>query len=67
MGEGTVKSFDASKGYGLITPNDGSRDVFAHSSSTGGSPYRELIEGRKAFYETARDQKRHQSKSVSAL
>ena len=47
MAEGTVKWFNATKGFGFITPDDGSADVFAHFSSIEGSGYRELIEGRE--------------------
>ena len=67
MAEGTVKWFDASKGYGFITPNDGSPDVFAHFSSIEGSGYRELIEGHKVSFEAEQGQKGQQTKSVRAL
>ena len=64
MTEGTVKWFDASKGFGFITPNDGSPDVFAHFSSIEGSGYRELIEGQKVSFEAEQGQKGQQAKSV---
>ena len=67
MAEGTVKWFDASKGFGFITPNDGSPDVFAHFSSIEGSGYRELIEGQKVSFESEQGQKGLQAKSVRAL
>ncbi len=52
MAEGTVKWFDASKGFGFITPSDGSPDVFTHFSSIEGSGYRELTEGQKVSFES---------------
>lgn len=67
MAEGTVKWFDASKGFGFITPNDGSPDVFAHFSSIEGSGYRELIEGQKVNFESEQGPKGQQAKSVRAL
>ncbi len=51
MAEGTVKWFNATKGFGFITPDDGTADVFAHFSSIEGSGYRELIEGQKVDFE----------------
>jgi CspA family cold shock protein len=67
MTEGTVKWFDASKGFGFITPNDGSPDVFAHFSSIEGSGYRELIEGQQVSFESEQGPKGQQAKSVRAL
>jgi cold shock protein len=67
MAEGTVKWFDASKGFGFITPSDGSPDVFAHFSSIEGSGYRELTEGQKVSFESEQGQKGPQAKNVRAL
>ncbi len=67
MPEGTVKWFDASKGFGFITPDDGSPDVFTHFSSIEGSGYRELTEGQKVSFESEQGQKGQQTKSVRAL
>lgn len=41
MATGTVKWFNAAKGYGFITPEDGTPDVFVHFSAIDGSGYRE--------------------------
>ena len=49
---GTVKWFSNDKGYGFITPDDGSNDVFVHFSSIEGDGYRSLEEGAKVEYET---------------
>jgi cold shock protein len=67
MPDGTVKWFDASKGYGFISPNDGSPDVFAHFSSIEGSGYKELIEGQKVSFDQEQGQKGQQAKSVRPL
>jgi len=64
MALGTVKWFNASKGFGFITPDDGSSDVFAHFSSIEGSGYRELIEGQKVEFESQPGQKGPQAKWV---
>ena len=67
MAEGTVKWFNATKGFGFITPDDGTPDVFAHFSSIEGSGYRELIEDQRVAYETEQGPKGPQAKSVRAL
>jgi CspA family cold shock protein len=67
MAQGTVKWFDASKGFGFITPDDGTPDVFAHFSSIEGSGYRELTEGQKVDYDSEQGPKGPQAKRVRAL
>jgi cold shock protein len=67
MPTGTVKWFNASKGFGFITPDDGSQDVFAHFSSIEGSGYRELAEGQKVDFETEQGPKGPQAKRVRPL
>jgi CspA family cold shock protein len=52
MATGTVKWFSDEKGFGFITPEDGSQDVFVHHSSIVGDGYRSLDEGTKVSYET---------------
>jgi len=64
MTQGTVKWFNAAKGFGFITPNDGSPDVFAHFSSIEGSGYRELFEGQQVEFESQAGAKGPQAKSV---
>ena len=53
MATGTVKWFNSEKGFGFITPDDGSTDVFAHFSAISGDGYRNLEENQKVEFETA--------------
>lgn len=50
MIKGIVKKFDNEKGYGFITPDDGSKDVFVHYSGIEGEGYRELHPGDKVEF-----------------
>ena len=52
MPTGTVKWFNPDKGFGFITPEDGSKDLFVHHSAIDGDGYRSLDEGDKVSYET---------------
>ena len=52
MAEGTVKWFSNEKGYGFITPDDGSKDLFVHFSSIGGDGYKSLNDGARVSYES---------------
>jgi CspA family cold shock protein len=67
MAAGTVKWFNASKGYGFITPDDGTADVFVHFSSLEGSGYREFTEGQKVDFESEQGPKGLQAKRVRSL
>jgi cold shock protein len=67
MSTGTVKWFNASKGFGFITPDDGSPDVFAHFSSIAGSGYRELAEGQKVDFMVEQGPKGPQATRVTPL
>jgi CspA family cold shock protein len=51
MATGTVKWFSDEKGFGFITPDEGSRDLFVHHSSIQADGYRSLAEGAKVSYE----------------
>jgi cold shock protein len=51
MATGTVKWFSDEKGFGFITPDDQSKDLFVHHSAIVGGGYRSLAEGAKVSYE----------------
>jgi CspA family cold shock protein len=51
MATGTVKFFNTQKGFGFITPSDGSKDVFVHISAVEKAGMRSLAEGQKVSYE----------------
>lgn len=55
MNIGTVKWFNATKGYGFIQPDDGGADVFVHISAVERAGMRSLNEGQKLSYELERD------------
>ena len=57
MNTGTVKWFNAEKGYGFISNDDGSGDVFVHFSAIQGTGYRTLNEGQKVTYSVEVDPK----------
>jgi CspA family cold shock protein len=51
MANGTVKWFNDAKGYGFITPEEGSKDLFVHHSSIAGDGYKSLAEGARVQFE----------------
>lgn len=57
MNEGTVKWFNAEKGYGFISNGDGSGDVFVHFSAIVGEGYKTLVEGQTVTFDTESDPK----------
>jgi cold shock protein len=67
MAEGTVKWFNSTKGYGFVTPDDGSPDVFVHFSAIDGTGYRELVEGERVEFEQTQSQKGPQATKVRKL
>jgi len=64
MATGTVKWFNGGKGYGFISPDDGSPDVFVHFSAISGSGFRNLEEGQKVEYDVSQGQKGPQAANV---
>ena len=57
MAKGTVKWFNATKGYGFIQPQSGGKDVFVHISAVERAGMRDIVEGQKLGYEMVRDAK----------
>ncbi|ANL64297.1 cold shock protein [Rhizobium phaseoli] len=57
MNTGTVKWFNATKGFGFIQPDDGAADVFVHISAVERAGMRDLKDGQKLSYELVRDNK----------
>ena len=57
MNTGTVKWFNATKGFGFIQPDDGGADVFVHISAVERSSLGSIQEGQKIGYELERDQR----------
>jgi CspA family cold shock protein len=67
MPTGTVKWFSDEKGFGFITPDDGSKDVFVHHSAIQADGFRTLAEGAKVEYEAEDGPKGPAAASVSAI
>ena len=67
MAQGTVKWFNAEKGFGFIAPDDGSADVFVHYSEIQGKGFRSLEEDQKVKFEVGEGQKGPQAQNVTAL
>ena len=67
MAEGTVKWFDDAKGYGFITPAEGSKDLFVHHSAILGDGFKSLPEGAKVAYEPREGQKGPEAINVSVV
>lgn len=67
MRTGTVKWFNEAKGFGFITPQDGSADVFVHYSVIQGSGFKKLTEGQSVEYEAEKGPKGMQATLVKPL
>jgi len=61
---GTVKWFSAEKGFGFITPEDGTADVFVHFSAISGDGYRNLDDSQRVQYDVSQGQKGPQAANV---
>jgi CspA family cold shock protein len=66
MATGTVKWFNDSKGFGFLTQDDGSADVFVHFSAIQGNGFRSLAEGQRVTFDVQQGAKGLQASNVNA-
>lgn len=66
MPTGTVKWFNDAKGYGFITPDDGSEDLFAHFSAIQMDGFKSLKEGQKVKFEVTQGPKGKQASNIQS-
>lgn len=67
MATGTVKWFNAEKGFGFISREDGGADVFVHYSQINAQGYRTLEEGQRVSFEAKQGQKGIEAQGVTVL
>jgi CspA family cold shock protein len=66
MATGTVKWFNDAKGFGFITPDDGSEDLFAHFSAIQGAGFKSLQENQRVTFEVTTGPKGKQAANIQA-
>ena len=64
---GTVKWFNDAKGFGFITPENGTKDCFVHHSAIGGSGFKTLAEGERVEFEIVQGQKGPAAENVTKI
>ena len=67
MATGKVKWFNDQKGFGFITPDDGSKDLFVHHSSIQGGGFKSLAEGDSVEFETEQGEKGPRAANVTKV
>jgi cold shock protein len=67
MATGTVKWFSDEKGFGFITPDEGSKDLFVHHTNIEADGYRSLPEGARVEYESEQGDKGPKAVNVRAI
>ena len=67
MATGTVKFFNTQKGFGFITPSDGSRDVFVHISALERSGMRTLNEGQRVTYDVVTERGKQAASNLQSV
>ena len=67
MAQGTVKWFNADKGYGFIAPDDGTADVFVHHSAIQADGFRSLQENQRVEYTAGQGSKGPQAEQVQSV
>jgi CspA family cold shock protein len=67
MASGTVKWFNDDKGYGFITPDEGTKDLFVHHSNIAGDGFKSLAEAARVEYEERQGQKGPEATNVAPV
>ncbi len=67
MATGSVKWFSEQKGYGFITPEDGTKDLFVHYSNITGEGFKTLQDGQKVEYDVTEGRKGPEATNVHAV